>query len=170
MGRKKIKLFFVFYLTFLSVMSPLLLLASPKETKNTKEGKQAGYSGDPALKRGYELGYDDGVKNGKSDKKAGKKNSPTSSSEYKAPEKKFRHEYGNQAKFVSGYRSGFLKGYKAGFSREVQPEKTSKSGNITSQQNEKPQNQEALKNKTGKEVPLKTTPPPKKYNPAEDAL
>src|SRR5262249_48758010 len=67
--------------------------AAPKKSA-AEGGKTQGYMGDPALKRGAELGYDAGVKAGKADKLEKKKPSPTQSEDYKAADKKYRSEYG----------------------------------------------------------------------------
>ncbi len=110
----------LFLLFFTFIFSPLNAATDFKAKKNppnVKEGKTKGYNGDPALKRGYDLGYDDGIKAGKGDKKIGKKDQPTVHESYKTPEKKFRHEYGSQSKFITGYRAGFSRGYKVGFAQ-----------------------------------------------------
>lgn len=122
--------FFLSFVLFFSITN-LFLFAADSSTNAQKTAKSAAgadskkqvYMGDPATKRGYELGYDDGVKAGKEDKKNGKKESPSSREEYKVGDKKFRSEYGSRAKFVGGYQGGFLKGYKSGYNREkIDPE------------------------------------------------
>lgn len=117
-----------FFIIFPLLLSYSSIRAAPKKHKPEKEGssqvskksrseKSRAYGGDPSLKRGLELGYDDGVRAGKEEKRAGQKKSR----EYdltRMAEKKYRMEYGSKSKFVSGYKSGFARGFKSGQLRE----------------------------------------------------
>jgi hypothetical protein len=95
--------------------------ASPKKATIEKGGKTQGYMGDPALKRGAELGYDAGVKAGKADKMEKKKANPTQNEDYKGADKKYRSEYGNRANFIRGYQIGFVRGYTVTFTGKPAP-------------------------------------------------
>ena len=149
--------------------------ANPGKTKAGGDGKKQAYTGDPAIKRGFELGYDDGVKAGKEDKKNGKKENVTVHEDYKKGDKKFRSEYGNRGKFVAGYQGGFLKGYKSGYNRGKIDLEAAKQTKI--KEKEKPAEKEAGNVKTPKDPlkpnisqnPLKPKPrhPP---TPSDDAL
>src|SRR5262245_19383272 len=74
--------------------------SGPKKSPSSQDGKVQGFMGDPALKRGVELGYDIGVKAGKADKAQNKKADPTHHPAYLEAEKKHRSEYGSRASFV----------------------------------------------------------------------
>lgn len=103
------------------------------EDKKVDLAKSQAYMGDPAHKRGFELGYDDGVRTGKKDQKEGKKQNPGASESYKTADKKYRYEYGSRARFVSGYQSGFTKGYKSGYAREQEITKGKQGGTETTE-------------------------------------
>ncbi|MFO1463694.1 MAG: hypothetical protein U1F66_07935 [bacterium] len=105
-------------LLLISLMLPGRLLAENKGSK-ASEAKKTGFSGDPAKKRGLEIGYDLGRKAGKADLEQKLKPDPKRHEDYNKPEKYFRHEYGSQASFTSGFRSGFVGGYQAAFGKKV---------------------------------------------------
>ncbi len=91
--------------------------AEKKATTTTV--KKTGFAGDPARKRGLELGYDFGLKAGKQDKGENKKPDPQSHEAYKKPEKYFRSEYGSAGAFIGGFKSGFIGGYQMAFGKKV---------------------------------------------------
>ncbi len=174
-------------LSFLILLFPLSAFAANSEKGATKGEKASAadskkvYTGDPATKRGYELGYDYGVKAGKEDKKNGKKESPSNNDEYKTAEKYFRSEYGNRGRFVSGYQSGFLKGYKSGFNREkTDPEaaKNAKNKDKTQDKNASPETKsKKSSSETLNKEPSKASdsvktvrPKPRAPTAADDAL
>lgn len=179
---------FSFFISFLFCSSPLFAADSsvPAAKAPSKSDGKKPYMGDPAAKRGFELGYDQGVKAGKEDKKQGKKESATSRDEYKMGDKKYRSEYGSQARFVSAYQGGFVKGYKSGYNREkidLEAAKQTKNKEKESKNNEKIEksskdsNSSEIKAKkadpavTAKEVVKSPTPPkPKTSSVADDAL
>ncbi|MBF0493410.1 MAG: hypothetical protein HQM15_11610 [Deltaproteobacteria bacterium] len=149
---------FIFALVLITSLACFSLHAEEKTSKVAhpkKDGKTRAYMGDPAQKRGYELGLDLGFKAGKSDKKEGKKNNPTAHEDYKNAIKKFRSEYGIQSHFLAGYSAGFNKGYRSGFSLGKESpvkEKKKSEGN------------------TKESTPPKKVIRDKKFNPADDAL
>lgn len=98
-----------------------LAMALPALAKDSKSApaKTVGFSGDPAKKRGLEIGYDKGSKAGKKDKDANLKPDPSRHEIYKDPKKEYRYEYGSAASFTAGFRSGFLGGYKQAFGGSV---------------------------------------------------
>ncbi len=100
-----------------SILIGKTVFSKEAEIKNVDLAKNQGFMGDPAQKRGFELGYDDGVRAGKKDQKEGKKQNPTGNENYKSANKKYRYEYGSANRFVSGYQTGFSKGYKSGYAR-----------------------------------------------------
>lgn len=107
-------------LIFVGVFSMFIgttLFSNEPGSKKTELAKDQGFMGDPAQKRGFELGYDDGVRAGKKDQKEGKKQNATGNENYKTANKKYRYEYGSANRFVSGYQAGFSKGYKSGYAR-----------------------------------------------------
>ena len=91
--------------------------SAPK--KDGTAPKQGGIMGDPARKRGLELGFDYGLKAGKADKEQNKKPDPKSHSEFNDPNKLYRYEYGYRASFNAGFRSGFMGGYQQAFGKDV---------------------------------------------------
>lgn len=100
-----------------SILIGKTVFSKEAEVKRVDLSKNQGFMGDPAQKRGFELGYDDGVRAGKKDQKEGKKQNPTANENYKTANKKYRYEYGSANRFVSGYQAGFSKGYKSGYAR-----------------------------------------------------
>ncbi len=82
--------------------------------------KKTGFSGDPARKRGLELGFDFGLKAGKGDKSLNKKPNPGEHEAFKNPDKYYRYEFGSRASFVGGFKSGFVGGYQQAFGKKVQ--------------------------------------------------
>ena len=101
---------------------PSTSVAQSKSTAKTKAdttSKKVGFAGDPARKRGLEIGFDLGKKAGKSDKEQDLKPDLKRHEDYQKPEKYFRHEYGSSAAFASGFRSGFSGGYQAAFGKKV---------------------------------------------------
>ena len=105
----------IYIISFLLLFSQHSALFAKQEPSKNFKGKVSGFNGDPALKRGYELGYGHGVKAGREDKKNGKKDNPTVHEEYKNSDKKFRAEYGSRSKFNTGYQNGFVKAYKTAY-------------------------------------------------------
>ena len=94
--------------------------STSKTSKKAVEGtKKTGFSGDPARKRGLELGFDLGKKCGKSDLEQSLKPDPKRHEDFEKPEKYFRSEYGSQASFIGGFRSGFVGGYQTAFGKKV---------------------------------------------------
>lgn len=106
------------------------LFSNEPGSKKAELAKDQGFMGDPAQKRGFELGYDDGVRAGKKDQKEGKKQNAAGNENYKTANKKYRYEYGSANRFVSGYQAGFSKGYKSGYARAEEMSK-GKSGVAT---------------------------------------
>jgi len=100
-----------------SILGGKTVFSKDAEVQKVDLAKNQGFMGDPAQKRGFELGYDDGVRAGKKDQKEGKKQNPTGNENYKTANKKYRYEYGSANRFVSGYQAGFNKGYKSGYTR-----------------------------------------------------
>jgi len=142
---------------FLGYSEPLLAQnlateSGPKKTPSSQNGKVQGYMGDPALKRGVELGYDIGVKAGKADKAQNKKADPTHHPDYLEADKKHRSEYGSRASFVRGYQMGFTKGYTVSYTGKAAPLKAPSVGAGTAT------------------IPEATPSKPKQYDPSEDAL
>lgn len=115
------------FLSLLLLLALFAIQASQPALAQTKSGKSAkapearktGFTGDPARKRGIEIGYDLGKKAGKSDLEQKLKPDPKRHEAFNKPEKYFRSEYGSQASFVSGFKSGFLGGYQAGQGKKV---------------------------------------------------
>lgn len=116
------------FLPLLALLTLFAILASPPALSQTKSGgksakapeaRKTGFTGDPARKRGIEIGYDLGKKAGKSDLEQKLKPDPKRHEAFNKPEKYFRSEYGSQASFVSGFKSGFLGGYQAGQGKKV---------------------------------------------------
>ncbi len=81
--------------------------------------KKVGFSGDPARKRGMEIGFDMGKKAGKADKEQDLKPDLKRHEAYEKPDKFYRSEYGSRASFTSGFRSGFSGGYQSAFGKKV---------------------------------------------------
>lgn len=109
-------------LLLIALILPGRLLAESRgnsKTSKAAEAKKTGFTGDPAKKRGLEIGYDLGRKAGKADLDQKLKPDPKRHEDYNKPEKYFRHEYGSQASFTSGFRSGFVGGYQAAFGKKV---------------------------------------------------
>lgn len=128
---------------------------SSTATKSTTSGKKSGFSGDPARKRGLELGFDYGLKAGKEDKAQKKKADPQAHQPFQNPEKYYRYEFGSRANFISGFKSGFLGGYQQALGKKV-TWKADGSGNV------------AGTLPTDVKTPTKKPVPP--VNPAADAL
>ncbi len=189
---KKI-IFFGIFLSFLSLAIIVQVRAqesikkstsSSKESKSSKTegGKAQGFMGDPAQKRGFELGYDAGVRAGKEDKKLNRKSVPQSRDEYKNADKQYRYEYGMRSRFVGGYQSGFSKGYQAGYSREkidTEAAKQDKENTKNTETQKKVSESKSAKASTESQIasslPSKKSDPnhkakPEKFNPADDAL
>lgn len=105
------------------ILPPGLSLAqskpSSKSTKGDASSRKVGFAGDPARKRGMEIGFDLGKKAGKGDKEQDLKPDLKRHEAYQKPEKYFRTEYGSSAAFASGFRSGFSGGYQAAFGKKV---------------------------------------------------
>ena len=155
---KKNTLLHFLLLLLLTYALPALAADSNKNSKSSgADSKKQVYMGDPATKRGYELGYDDGVKAGKDDKKKGRKESASSHEDYKNGEKKFRSEYGNRGKFAGGYQGGFLKGYKSGYNREKTDLEAAKLAKISDKEklSEKTNNSESKPKKLSTETSVK---------------
>lgn len=101
------------------------------KSAKTPEARKTGFVGDPARKRGIEIGYDLGKKAGKADLEQKLKPDPKRHEAFNKPEKYFRSEYGSQASFVGGFKSGFLGGYQAGQGKKVPLSATGLSGDKT---------------------------------------
>ena len=102
------------------LLSPLAVLAQTKATKaGASTSKKVGFAGDPARKRGLEIGFDLGKKAGKADKDQNLKPDLKRHEAYQKPDQYFRSEYGSAASFASGFRSGFSGGYQAAFGKKV---------------------------------------------------
>jgi len=130
--RRKLLLRLIPLLLIFSLQAPFAAnAASSKTTKAAEGSKKTGYNGDPARKRGLELGFDLGKKAGKSDLEQSLKPDPKRHEDFEKPEKYFRHEYGSQASFVGGFRSGFMGGYQAAFGKKVPMSATGMSGEKT---------------------------------------
>lgn len=103
------KLFILSFLITFSVNAfsqespPATAKSSHKSTNSKDAPKGPTRISDPALKRGYELGFDFGMKAGKADKKENKKANPSTNEDYKMANKRFRHEYGSETRFILGY-------------------------------------------------------------------
>lgn len=114
---------FLSFLVLVALISlPALSLAQSKPTtkkSSAEPSKKVGFSGDPARKRGMEIGFDLGKKAGKSDKEQNLKPDLKRHEAYQKPEKYFRSEYGSSASFASGFRSGFSGGYQSAFGKKV---------------------------------------------------
>jgi hypothetical protein len=116
--RKSVFLLLTLFLSPLLVCSAINAIQANEPTAPAK-AKQGGISGDPARKRGLELGFDKGLKAGKQDKDKGLKPNPKSRDEFNNPDKSYSYEYGSRASFDAGFRSGFLGGYQQGFGQKV---------------------------------------------------
>jgi len=128
---------------------------SGTSTKSAKAGaKKVGYSGDPARKRGLELGYDLGLKAGKQDKEKDAKPDPAAHDPFKTPEKYYRAEFGSRANFVSAFKSGFVGGYQTAFGKKVKLKPDGSGTSVSSTVVKKP----------------KTAPPTTSSTPSSDAL
>ena|SRR5918996_104690 len=114
---------FLSFLLLIALISlPGLSLAQNKPTtkkSSADPSKKVGFSGDPARKRGMEIGFDLGKKAGKSDKEQDLKPDLKRHEAYQKPEKYYRSEYGSAASFASGFRSGFSGGYQTAFGKKV---------------------------------------------------
>ena len=117
-----------FRLLFSSLLIVTLLLApglgftqskSASKAAKGEASKKVGFSGDPARKRGMEIGFDMGKKAGKSDKEQDLKPDLKRHEAFQKPEKYYRSEYGSSASFTSGFRSGFSGGYQSAFGKKV---------------------------------------------------
>jgi len=114
-----------FIVTFFLFLSLCCLSLPPSSQAANSKGKQAaggkktGFNGDPAKKRGLEIGFDQGQKAGKKDLDQKLSPDPRRHEEYNKPEKFFRTEYGSVASFSSGFRSGFVGGYQTAFGKKV---------------------------------------------------
>ena len=106
-------------LTCTLAISPPASAQTTKPAKKATTEKKSAYMGDPARKRGLELGYDYGLKAGKEDKAKNKKLAPQDNEVYKNPDKFYRYEFGSRANFNSGFKSGFLGGYQQAFGKKV---------------------------------------------------
>jgi hypothetical protein len=118
----RFRLLFSFLLIATLLSSPGLGFAQSKPaTKASKSNisKKVGFSGDPARKRGMEIGFDMGKKAGNSDKEQALKPDLKRHEAYQKPEKYYRSEYGSSASFASGFRSGFSGGYQTAFGKKV---------------------------------------------------
>ena len=172
----------LFFLFFILLFSQLILLYPPflsktraaevvKKTQAIKGKPQedklgrktGGIMGDPAHKRGVELGFDAGLKAAKEDQAQGKKPNPSSRREYQKPDAYYRYEYGSLANFLSGFRAGFLGGYKGIFGKKVS---VSAAETHPSSSHPAPLVHPA----SLKEGSKTHRPSPRKFNPAEDAL
>lgn len=120
-------------LPLFAIQPPVQALAQGSGGKSSKapEARKTGFVGDPARKRGIEIGYDLGKKAGKVDLEQKLKPDPKRHEAFNKPEKYFRSEYGSQASFVSGFKSGFLGGYQAGQGKKVPLSATGLSGDKT---------------------------------------
>lgn len=146
-------------LSCLIVSGPLALAQTSKAAKKSAGDKKSAYMGDPARKRGLEIGFDLGLQAGREDKKNDAKPMPQEKEAYKKPEKYYRHEFGSQANFVSAFKGGFLNGYQQAFGKKVtiKPDGTAVGGSIV----------------PGSSTPIAKKPkgaPPPPANPAADAL
>jgi hypothetical protein len=94
-------------------------ISATKSAKSTTPEKKTAYSGDPARKRGMELGHDYGLKAGKEDKTKNAPPNPQAHEAFKDPNKYYRYEFGSRASFVSGFKSGFLGGYQQALGKKV---------------------------------------------------
>lgn len=109
----------------LTLLTLIFSLQTPTHAQtNTKSSKaqvtkKTGYSGDPARKRGIEIGFDMGKKAGKADLEQKLKPDPKRHEPFQKPETYHRSEYGSQASFVSGFKSGFMGGYQTGLGKKV---------------------------------------------------
>ena len=99
--------------------SGLAQTKSSTKTTSSDPSKKVGFSGDPARKRGMEIGFDQGKKAGKVDKEQALKPDLKRHEAYDNPDKYFRSEYGSRASFTSGFRSGFSGGYQSAFGKKV---------------------------------------------------
>ena len=121
-ARKSVLLSFLVLLAF-AFHIPSLAFAQAKSSSaksaRASDTKKTGFTGDPARKRGLEIGYDMGKKAAKADLEQNLKPDPKRHEAFQKPEKYHRSEYGSQANFVSGFKSGFLGGYQAGFGKKV---------------------------------------------------
>jgi hypothetical protein len=81
--------------------------------------KVGGIMGNPAQKRGIEMGFDMGFIAGKADKENGLKPDPKRHDAFNDPEKYYRYEFGSRAAFISGFRGGFAGGYQKAFGKEI---------------------------------------------------
>ncbi len=79
-----------------------------------------GIQGDPAMKRGVDLGWDKGYLAGKAEVEQGVNPDPTRFEDYNDPNKWYRYEFGKRGIFIRGFRGGFLKGYSYGLQQQVQ--------------------------------------------------
>jgi len=93
--------------------------SKPAAKKSKTPSYKVGFSGDPARKRGMEIGFDLGKKAGKIDKDQDLKPDMKRHEAYQKPETYFRSEYGSSANFTSGFRSGFSGGYQSAFGKKV---------------------------------------------------
>jgi hypothetical protein len=116
--RKSVFLLLTLFLSPLLVCGAINAIQANEPTAPAK-AKQGGISGDPARKRGLELGFDKGLKAGKQDKNKGLKPNPKAHDEFNNPDKSYSYEYGSRVNFDAGFRSGFLGGYQQGFGQKV---------------------------------------------------
>lgn len=116
----------------LSLAMPTLAIGASSKAKPAAGGKKTGFNGDPAKKRGLEIGFDQGQKAGKGDLEKKLSPDPNRHDEFNKPEKFFRFEYGSQAAFSSGFRSGFVGGYQAAYGKKVKVSASASGGTSTS--------------------------------------
>jgi hypothetical protein len=89
------------------------------DSEVSTHGKKHGYMGDPARKRGLELGYDRGYWAAKTDQKFGKEPDVARHDAYHDPNNYYRYEFGRRSVFYQGFRAGFYAGYKQVFGKDA---------------------------------------------------
>ncbi|MDX1386466.1 MAG: hypothetical protein R3257_02675 [bacterium] len=108
-GKKALGCLIVFGV--LGVFSSQTALATGSETPSYT-GKKRAFMGNPAHKRGTELGFDRGYWAAKSDQKFGREPDVSRHEAYHDPNTYYRYEFGNRGAFYQGFRAGFWAGYK----------------------------------------------------------
>lgn len=103
-----------------------LRIASSDSSYVHATGKKKAYMGNPASKRGVELGFDQGYLAAKSDQKASLKPDMNRHQAYQDPNKYYRYEFGGRSNFNRGFLAGFRAGYRQVLGKSV-PSGSSKS-------------------------------------------
>lgn len=85
----------------------------------TVEKKIGGIQGNPATKRGMDIGFDRGVTAAKQDRDAGLEPDLNRHDDFENAKKFYRYEFGSRITFLRAFRRGFIGGYKRVFGEDT---------------------------------------------------